>query len=737
MNADKRDLGLDELFDRAVEMTPREQGEFLARHCSGRPALLAQLEALLDLDRQLVGRQLVGAPIESAPVPHEPSQFGPIATPPTGSMAAPLPPGPAVPDAIAPGVKIGSYTVVEELDKGGMAHVYLARHDELGTRVVVKVLDRALSHNPDMVRRFKREARAAARIDHPGIVDVFDVGEHVSGDLYIVMEYLVGENLKQQLAREGQLDEGVAIEFLRQAASALQAAHEQGVIHRDLKPANLFVVPDPGVRGGERLQVLDFGIAKLLGTPAELETQTGMLMGTPAYMSPEQCRGARNVDHRTDLYALGVILFQMLCGRRPFECEGHGEYVIAHNSEPPPPVRQLEPAASAGVAAVVARLLAKDPDQRFASARELEDALASVAAGDESELEAVVAVSETVILEETPDTVNMKAVPFRRPRLARRWVVAAVASLVMLAGGGLAVESALEGPADLPLEVDRATVEAIALVGATHTEARRVLYAALEREPPLAVASLRALRALKLPDAAGRIRPRLADYTGAIRAELAMTLADLDDLDAVGALEQVLTGDDRRIALAAAVTLARAGHDRDRVREVLADGLSSAPHGGERWRRAATGLATLGDAAALTALAGELAHRDPMRVVSAAEILARQREAPDAPKAMAVLRRVCRDTPEERRDAKHARRQASLALAKLGDPAALAFVPHGLASTEPDDRRYAVAVAARLARRGGAEFEDRIEALTADDHREVGLAARVAMTAMRLAMGDK
>ncbi len=272
---------------------------------------------------------------------------------------------------------IGGYLIERKLGEGGMGVVYLARHPRLNRTAVIKMLRRELADNPEIAKRFENEANAAASIGHPGIVDVYDIGHTEYGSLYIVMEQLGGESLQTRLDRVGVLPAAQAVGIITHCADALSAAHERGIVHRDLKPDNIFLVPDALVAGGERAKLLDFGIAKLAGD-ASVMTQTGAMMGTPLYMSPEQCQGAGGVDHRTDLYALGCILFQMLAGKPPFAGNGVGDYIVAHMTKPAPRVRSLAPAVSAELEQVIDVLLAKKPDDRFASARALIEALATV-----------------------------------------------------------------------------------------------------------------------------------------------------------------------------------------------------------------------------------------------------------------------------------------------------------------------------------------------------------------------
>ena len=229
----------------------------------------------------------------------------------------------------------------------------------------------------EIPKRFRREAAAIASIKHPGIVDVMDFGELDDGNLYILMEFLKGQNLRERLDSAGTLSMETALTITRQTADALNAAHNCNIVHRDLKPANIFLVPDSLVRGGERVKLLDFGIAKLMdiNDGSSLVTKSGVIMGTPIYMSPEQCRGAGDVDHRTDLYALGCILFEMLTGRPPFKNKAAGELIVLHLTQQPPSVRSINSSIPSDVDALIAKLLAKEPQDRPGSARELVAAL--------------------------------------------------------------------------------------------------------------------------------------------------------------------------------------------------------------------------------------------------------------------------------------------------------------------------------------------------------------------------
>ncbi|HEY0478524.1 MAG TPA: serine/threonine-protein kinase [Kofleriaceae bacterium] len=278
------------------------------------------------------------------------------------------------------GEVIGSYRIVSELGKGGMGMVYRAEHVQLGRPAALKMLHAPLSSDASIVQRFFNEARAASAIDHPGIVEIYDFGTHRDGRAYIVMALLRGESLEHRL-RRGPVSPHDGATIIAQAVAALAAAHARGIVHRDLKPDNLFLVPNDLMPGGLQVKLLDFGIAKLADEQtAGFKTQTGALMGTPAYMSPEQCMGSADLDHRTDIYAVGCILFHLFCGRPPFvSTQGTGVMIAAHIRDAAPDPRSFQPQLPAALAMIVLRCLEKDPAARFQTATELRNAL--VAAG--------------------------------------------------------------------------------------------------------------------------------------------------------------------------------------------------------------------------------------------------------------------------------------------------------------------------------------------------------------------
>jgi serine/threonine protein kinase len=270
------------------------------------------------------------------------------------------------------GRTIGNYQILEEIGRGGMAIVYRAYQPSLNRYVAVKVLPSQFAFDEQFVERFQREARAAAGLRHPNIVVIHDVG-HQEGTYYLVMEYLQGRTLKQLIEEEGPLPQRRVARIVEQLADALDYAHQRGFVHRDVKPANIFVGE------GDRVTLTDFGIAKAASETQHL-TRTGTLMGTPEYMSPEQAEGGR-VDHRTDLYALGVVLYQMLVGRVPFSATTPHAVLYKHVHEPPPPPKQINPKLSSAVESLILRAVAKRPEQRFQRGRELTVAMQAALAG--------------------------------------------------------------------------------------------------------------------------------------------------------------------------------------------------------------------------------------------------------------------------------------------------------------------------------------------------------------------
>ncbi|HEV8324025.1 MAG TPA: protein kinase [Myxococcota bacterium] len=275
------------------------------------------------------------------------------------------------------GTMLGSYRILSLLGEGGMGAVYLGEHQTIARKAAIKVLHEDFAGRPAVVQRFFNEARAANLIQHQNIVDVYDFGESPGVGAFIVMEYLAGESLAARLRLHPTLPLATVARLVQRVASALGAAHARGIVHRDLKPDNIFLVPDADNPGEDRVKVLDFGIAKLTDEsgPGSVRTRTGAVLGTPVYMSPEQCHGSRNVDHRSDVYALGIIAYEALAGQPPFVADGFGPLVAMHLGVQPPPLRGFNARVPEAVERVILRALAKEPGERFQSMEELSQAL--------------------------------------------------------------------------------------------------------------------------------------------------------------------------------------------------------------------------------------------------------------------------------------------------------------------------------------------------------------------------
>ncbi|MBV8760484.1 MAG: protein kinase [Deltaproteobacteria bacterium] len=263
-------------------------------------------------------------------------------------------------ERLGPGTELGGYIIDGVLGHGGMGIVYAATHPLIGKRAAAKVLKPELSKEPAAVERFVREARAVNQIGHPNIVDIYDFGQLPDGRSYYLMDLLDGEPLRAKLKR-GALHVAEAACVIDETASALSAAHDKGIIHRDLKPDNVFMVETPG-RWPE-VRLLDWGLAKLVRGGGKFQTVTGSVLGTPVYMSPEQARGEQ-VDHRTDIYALGVMSYELLAGAVPFKRGSSVDTLLAHQEDPVPPLAPRVPDLPDELAQLIEAMLAKSADDR-------------------------------------------------------------------------------------------------------------------------------------------------------------------------------------------------------------------------------------------------------------------------------------------------------------------------------------------------------------------------------------
>jgi eukaryotic-like serine/threonine-protein kinase len=287
-----------------------------------------------------------------------------------GSGSAPPPP-----EGLAEGQTLaGKYQLLRQLGAGGMCLVYEAEHVHLKQAVALKVLKPELANDPDSVARFSREAQAAAKLRSANVARVYDVDHLADGQPYITMELLVGHDLGTELQRRGALPQPLAVDYVRQACAGIAEAHALGIIHRDLKPENLFLTELGAMTDRKLVKILDFGIAKNISESQRRLTAPDAVFGTVDYMSPEQIRSASTVDSRTDIWSLGVILYELLTGQLPYS--GDARAVIAQiASDPLPPPSRLKPSLPPSLVAVVMKALAKDPAARWQSADELRDAL--------------------------------------------------------------------------------------------------------------------------------------------------------------------------------------------------------------------------------------------------------------------------------------------------------------------------------------------------------------------------
>jgi serine/threonine-protein kinase len=276
------------------------------------------------------------------------------------------------------GQRVNNFRIVRVLGEGSTGVVYEAEHTLIHRKVAVKVLKPGLALDADVVQRLLNEARATSAIRHPNIVEIVDVGVLSDGVPFLVMELLQGESLATRLDRVPELGLELALDVVHQVAKALDAAHACGIVHRDLKPDNVFLARDPHLPEREVVKVLDFGVAKLRPDLAAVPVHSvaGALFGTPTYMSPEQCRGLSDtLDQRADIYALGVILYEALCGRPPFLADNIGDMILQHMHMPPPPPSHYNAALPVAIEAVMLKALAKQPEERFASMAEFSAAL--------------------------------------------------------------------------------------------------------------------------------------------------------------------------------------------------------------------------------------------------------------------------------------------------------------------------------------------------------------------------
>ncbi len=341
------------------------------------------------------------------------------------------------------------YEVRDLIGRGGMADVHAGFDTRLGREVAIKILRSELARDPSFLQRFRREAQAAAGLNHPSIVAVFDSGEDVHSDQhgiqsiqpFIVMEYVHGTTLRERLSEHGVLDPLRACEIMAQVLRALEYSHRHGIVHRDIKPGNVMVTPT-GVA-----KVMDFGIARAIADTAATMTNTSIVIGTAQYLSPEQAQGGE-VDARSDIYSAGALLYELITGRTPFIGESPVSIAYQHVSEPPQPPSMFSPEVPASLDSVVLHSLIKEPDQRYQTAADFADDLEAVIRDDTTLAEAAAAAGAPgTYLSETTAQRAMRTSASAPPARRRRWVVPVVAALVALSAilGVLYVQGAFSG----------------------------------------------------------------------------------------------------------------------------------------------------------------------------------------------------------------------------------------------------------------------------------------------------
>jgi serine/threonine-protein kinase len=271
------------------------------------------------------------------------------------------------------------YQVLKKLGEGGMSYVYQAKEVSSGDIVAIKVLSPKLAADRSSVERLRREAGLAMRLDHPNVCRILRLGESEDGLIYLVMPYLQGELLSDREVKGGPMDVALGVMLLRQVCAGLQHAHELQIVHRDLKPENIMLVPDGD---GDKAVVMDFGLAKERRADPAVQklTATGIILGTPEFMSPEQIRG-KPLDARSDVYALGIVAFEMFTGKLPFQGRNAQEMMIARLRGSPTPLRQVRPDMPPALEKALAKSLESDPDKRYTTAVEFADALTAAGGG--------------------------------------------------------------------------------------------------------------------------------------------------------------------------------------------------------------------------------------------------------------------------------------------------------------------------------------------------------------------
>jgi serine/threonine-protein kinase len=436
----------------------------------------------------------------------------------------------------------GKYRIVRLLGEGGMGAVYEGENTRIHRRVAIKVLHAGVASQAEAVQRFEREAQAAGRIGSEHIVEVLDLGALADGDRYLVMEYLDGDGLGTRIKNRTHLTPAELCPIAFQLMEGLAAAHGAGIIHRDLKPDNVFLLRS---RGGQAdfVKLLDFGISKfnqLSGDSGFSMTRTGAVMGTPYYMAPEQAKGSRDLDHRVDLYAAGVILYEALTGQVPFNADTFNELLFKIVLEEPKPLTQVSPDIDPGFAAIVAKAMARDPAHRFQTAREFQQALGQWGAGHGAALTSALRIPTQNVLpavqQPGPATLgtgtpgvwsqtgpHLDAGLTSIPKKSNTGLFAALAvvGLLVVGGGGFAAMRAMGGKSTADGAPPAADTAAVAAKAAAD-QAERDKVAKVEAEKAATEAAAKQAEAAKTAAEAEKKQAEAAKPTVAPTAKVAV-----------------------------------------------------------------------------------------------------------------------------------------------------------------------------------------------------------------------